>query len=41
MRLPDREKENYLTVKLAAKYAKEHVVGIDLAGPEGPIQIKI
>ncbi|ART98681.1 adenosine deaminase [Lactobacillus gasseri] len=40
MRLPDREQENYLTVKLAAKYAKEHVVGIDLAGPEGPIPNK-
>lgn len=37
MRLPNREQENNLTVKLAAKYANEHVAGIDLAGPEGPI----
>lgn len=40
MRLPNRERENMLTVKLAAKYAKEHVVGIDLAGPEGLISNK-
>lgn len=37
MRLPNREHENSLTVRLAAKYDQHHVVGIDLAGPEGPI----
>lgn len=40
MRLPNREHENNLTVKLAAKYNQQHVVGIDLAGPEGPIPNK-
>lgn len=40
MRLPNREQENNLTVKLAAKYANKYVVGIDLAGPEGPIPNK-
>ena len=29
-----------MTVKLAAKYGKDHIVGIDLAGPEGPISNK-
>ena len=37
MRLPNREHENSLTVRLAAKYDQHHVVGIDLTGPEGPI----
>lgn len=40
MRLPNREHENNLTVKLAAEYVRRHVVGIDLAGPEGPIPNK-
>lgn len=40
MRLPNREQENKLTVKLAAKYNKQHIVGIDLAGPEGLIPNK-
>lgn len=40
MRLPNREHENNLTVKLAAKYNQQHVIGIDLAGPEGPIPNK-
>lgn len=37
MCLPNREHENSLTVRLAAKYDQYHVVEIDLAGPEGPI----
>lgn len=40
MRLPHRDQENNLTVKLAAKYSSQHVVGLDLAGPEGPIPNK-
>lgn len=40
MRLPNREEENNLTVKLAAKYNQRHVIGIDLARPEGPIPNK-
>lgn len=40
MRLPNREHENNLTVKLAAEYVRRHVVGIDLADPEGPIPNK-
>lgn len=40
MRLPNREHENNLTVKLVAEYVRRHVIGIDLAGPEGPIPNK-
>lgn len=37
MRLPNNDQENMESVLLAKKYQNEHIVGIDLAGPEGII----